>query len=181
NTQPIGFDAPFLLSRLTLVFVGLGSVAAGGYRFAQTLRHSGKVKKVKGTPAPAAASTASPSASLTLAELGMHSGAAGFWQTVRQVARSEMRELRSQPGLYLFVPLILFQTVASSLVSLGAFDTPLLSLLLIFYAVESMERERVTGFSAIANALPIRTSALVTGKVIALSAIGVVIGVACLI
>ena len=199
NTQPIGFDAPFLLSRLVLVLVGLGSVAAGGYRFAQTLRHSGKVKKVKGTPAPAAASTASPSASLTLAELGMHSGAAGFWKTVRQVARSEMRELRSQPGLYLFVPLILFQTIASSLVSLGAFDTPLLltpgtlavtqmefmtsllSLLLIFYAVESMERERVTGFSAIANALPIRTSALVTGKVIALSAIGVVIGVACLI
>jgi hypothetical protein len=101
----------------------------------------------------------------------MHSGAAGFWKTVRQVARSEMRELRSQPGLYLFVPLILFQTIASSLVSLGAFDTPLLltpgtlavtqmefmttllSLLLIFYAVESMERERSTGFSAIANAL----------------------------
>jgi ABC-2 type transport system permease protein len=202
NTQPIGFDAPFLLSRLALVFVGLGSVAAGGYRFAQTLRHSGKVKKAKATSAPAAASAASaasPSASLTLAELGMRSGAAGFWKTVRQVARSEMRELRSQPGLYLFVPLILFQTIASSLVSLGAFDTPLLltpgtlavtqmefmttllSLLLIFYAVESMERERVTGFSAIANALPIRTSALVTGKVIALSAIGVVIGVACLI
>ena len=199
NTQPIGFDAPFLLSRLALVFVGLGSVAAGGYRFAQTLRHSGKVKKAKATSTPAAASAASPSASLTLAELGMRSGAAGFWQTVRQVARSEMRELRSQPGLYLFVPLILFQTIASSLVSLGAFDTPLLltpgtlavtqmefmttllSLLLIFYAVESMERERATGFSAIANALPIRTSALVTGKVIALSAIGVVIGVACLI
>ena len=199
NTQPIGFDAPFLLSRLALVAAGLGAVAAGGYRFAQTLRHSGKVKKAKVTLPAAAATAVSPSASLTLAELGMHSGAAGFWKTVRQVARSEMRELRSQPGLYLFVPLIVFQIIANSLVALGPFDTPLLltpgtlavaqmefmttllSLLLIFYAVESMERERATGFSAIANALPIRTSALVTGKVIALSAIGVVIGVACLI
>ena len=109
-----------------------------------------------------------------------------------------MRELRSQPGLYLFVPLILFQIIGNSLVALGAFDTPLLltpgtlavtqmqfmttllSLLLVFYAVESMERERSTGFSAIANALPIRTSALLIGKVIALCAIGVIVGIACL-
>jgi ABC-2 type transport system permease protein len=137
--------------------------------------------------------------SLTLGELAMRSVSAGFWQTVWQVGRSEMKELRSQPGLYLFIPLILFQTIANSLISLGAFDTPLLltpgtlavtqmnflttllSLLLVFYAVESMERERSTGFSAIANALPIRTSALVFGKVIALCAIGVIVGVACLL
>ena len=199
NTQPIGFDAAFLLSRLALVVVGLSAVMAGGYRFAQTLRQSGRVKKLKDAPVPSVVSATSPSAALTLTELGMRSGAAGFWRTVRQVARSEMRELRSQPGLYLFVPLILFQTIANALVAIGAFDTPLLltpgtlavtemefmttllSLLLIFYAVESMERERVTGFSAIANALPIRTSALVTGKVIALCAVGVIIGVACLV
>jgi ABC-2 type transport system permease protein len=202
NTQRIGFDAAFLLSRLALVLVGLGAVAAGGARFAQTLRQSGKVKKTKGAAAPAPVPVEATSAStrtLTLGELAMQSASAGFWRTVWQVARSEMRELRSQPGLYLFVPLILFQTIANSLVSLGAFETPLLltpgtlavtqmqflttllSLLLIFYAVESMERERATGFSAIANALPIRTSALVTGKVIALCTIGVIVGVACLI
>jgi ABC-2 type transport system permease protein len=201
NTQRIGFDGPFLLSRLTLVLVGLGAVAAGGARFAQTLRQSGKVKAGKSTAEPVVgdAGTLVPSAALTLAQLGMQSAAAGFWHTVRQVARSEMRELRSQPGLYLFVPLILFQTIGNSLNALGAFDTPLLltsgtlavsqmgflstmlSLLLVFYAVESMERERSTGFSAIANALPISTSALVIGKVIALCAIGVIVGVACLI
>ena len=201
NTQRIGWDLPFLLSRFALLVVGLGAVVAGGAQFARTLRHSGKVKVVKGAPATLdpSAVVEGPSRSLTLGELNMRSLGSGFWHTVWQVARSEMKELRSQPGLYLFIPLILFQTIASSLVSLGAFDTPvlltpgalavtqmnfmttLLSLLLVFYAVESMERERSTGFSAIANALPIRTSALVFGKVIALCAIGIIVGVACLI
>ena len=202
NTQRIGFDLPFLLSRLTLVLVGVGAVAAGGARFARTLRQSGKVKETKRAnagPIVGDATATNVGAALTLGELGMQSSAAGFWRTVRQVARSEMKELRSQPGLYLFVPLILFQTIGNSLVALGAFDTPLLltpgtlavtqmqfmttllSLLLVFYAVESMERERSTGFSAIANALPIKTSALVVGKVIALCAIGVIVGVACLL
>jgi ABC-type transport system involved in multi-copper enzyme maturation permease subunit len=201
NTQRIGFDAPFLLSRLALVLIGLGAVAAAGLRFAQTLRHSGKVKAAKRARVePVEPETlASPAATLTLAQLAMQSSPPGFWHTVWQVARSEMRELKSQPGLYLFVPLILFQIIGNSLVALGAFDTPLLltpgtlavtqmefmtsllSLLLIFYAVESMERERSTGFSAIANALPIRTSALVTGKVVALCAIGLIVGVACLL
>ena len=201
NTQRIGFDAAFLLSRLALLVVGVGAVAAAGVRFAQTLRQSGKVKAAKRARLESIAPDVleAPSAALTLAQLGMQSSPAGFWHTVWQVARSETRELKSQPGLYLFVPLILFQIIGNSLVALGAFDTPLLltsgtlavtqmefmttllSLLLIFYAVESMERERSTGFSAIANALPIRTSALVTGKVIALCAIGIIVGVACLL
>jgi ABC-type transport system involved in multi-copper enzyme maturation permease subunit len=199
NTQRIGWDGPFLLSRLTLFVLGIGAVVGGGARFARTLRQSGKVKASKLPVAEPASTVVTVPRSLTLGELTMSSAAAGFWQTVWQVARSEMKELRSQPGLYLFIPLILFQTIANSLVSLGAFDTPLLltpgtlavtqmnflttllSLLLVFYAVESMERERSTGFSAIANALPIRTSALVFGKVAALCAIGVIVGVACLI
>jgi len=202
NTQRIGFDVPFLLSRLALVVVGLGSVVAAGARFATTLRQSGKVKAAKRASVDAVAGDASeagPRATLTLGELAMRSSAAGFRHTVWQVARSEMRELKSQPGLYLFVPLILFQIIGNSLVALGPFDTPLLltsgtlavnqmqfmtallSLLLVFYAVESMERERSTGFSAISNALPIRTAALIAGKMIALCAIGVIVGVACLL
>jgi ABC-type transport system involved in multi-copper enzyme maturation permease subunit len=199
NTQRIGFDVPFLLSRLTLVVIGVGAVVASGVRFGQTLRQSGKVKAAKRADSGAPIAAMAPRMTLTLGELAMRSSATGFWQTAWQVARSEMRELKSQPGLYLFVPLILFEIIGNSLVAVGAFDTPLLltsgtlaanqmqfmttllSLLLVFYAVESMERERSTGFSAIANALPIRTSALVTGKVIALCAIGLIIGMACLL
>jgi ABC-2 type transport system permease protein len=202
NTQRIGFDAAFLASRLALVLVGLGAVLASGVHFARTLRRSGRVKARKVVTEPlAGAAAAAPrtAASTALASLAMRSGAPSLWQSVWQVARSEIRELRSEPGLYVFVPLILFQTIANSLTSLGAFDTPLLltpgtlavnqmqflttllSLLLIFYAVESMERERATGFSAVANALPIRTAAIVFGKVVALCAVGVIVGLVCLI
>src|SRR4030095_5814166 len=170
--------------------------------FATTLRQSGKVKAAKRAQVDVVAgdgSDTAPPVTLRLGELAMRSSTTGFWHTVWQVARSEMRELKSQPGLYLFVPLILFQIIGNSLVALGPFDTPLLltsgplalnhiqfmtallSLLLVFYAVESMERERSTGFSAISNALPIRTAALIAGKMIALCAIGVIVGAACLL
>jgi ABC-2 type transport system permease protein len=201
NTQRIGFDSGFLASRLALVLAGLVAVAASGRHFARTLRQSGRVKTRKGVVEPIAAPIAvrAERGAATLGALGMRSGSPGLRESIWMVARSEMRELRSEPGLYLFIPLILFQTIANSLVSLGAFDTPLLltpgtlavnqmqflttllSLLLIFYAVESMERERATGFSAVANALPIRTAAIIFGKVIALGAVGAIVGVVCLL
>ena len=42
------------------------------------------------------------------------------------VARVELAELRSSPGLYLFVPLILLQTLGQALVEVGFLDSPLL-------------------------------------------------------
>ena len=89
-----------------------------------------------------------------------------------------MRELRRQAGLYIFVPLILIQSLGNVLLAVGAFDTPILltpgitavavanqasvfvCLLLLFYTVESLERERSTGFAPILYATPLRTSAL---------------------
>ena len=47
---------------------------------------------------------------------------AGAWH----VARSELAELAFSPGLYLFIPLILLQTLGASLVQVGYLDTPLL-------------------------------------------------------
>ena len=103
---------------------------------------------------------------------------AGAWQ----VARVELTELRSSPGLYLFIPLILLQTLGPALVAVGFLDTPLLitsgtfavrtmgiltgclCLLLLFYTVESLERERSTRLAAIAYATPIRTGSLFLGK-----------------
>src|SRR4029077_7708187 len=50
----------------------------------------------------------------------------GLLRGIGLVARAELRELRSHPGLYLFVPIILLQTVGANLVAVGAFGTPLL-------------------------------------------------------
>ncbi|MBL8961854.1 MAG: ABC-2 transporter permease, partial [Gemmatimonadetes bacterium] len=107
--------------------------------------------------------------------------------------------LAAQPGLYLFVPLVVLQVISNALLALGAFDTPLLrtpgqlaatqmelltayvTLLLVFYAVESLERERATRLNAIHDALPIHTSALLAGKGVALGVVVGVIVLACLL
>ncbi len=91
------------------------------------------------------------------------------------------------------MPLILLQTVGVALARVGAFDTPLLStpgtlavesmntltlllvLLLLFYTVESLERENSRGLSSIYYATPVRTAAILFGKALANSIVGVVI------
>ena len=61
-----------------------------------------------------------------LISLEMTSSVPGFVRAVWDVARFESRNLRVQPGLYIFVPLILLQTIGNTFLQLGAFDTPLL-------------------------------------------------------
>ena len=56
--------------------------------------------------------------------------------------------------------------------------TTCLCLLLLFYTVESLERERSTRLAAIAFATPIRTGSLLLGKSIAMIAVALAIVVA---
>ena len=56
---------------------------------------------------------------MTTARPGLFAGA---WQA----ARVELTELRSSPGLYLFAPLILLQTLGPALIAVGFLDTPIL-------------------------------------------------------
>ena len=63
---------------------------------------------------------------VSLASLGMTTTRPGLLAGAWQVARVELTELRSSPGLYLFIPLILLQTIGTSLVAVGFLDTPLL-------------------------------------------------------
>jgi ABC-type transport system involved in multi-copper enzyme maturation permease subunit len=199
NHARIDFDRPFLASRLAFVLAGLLAVALGQRHFAVTLRGSRRVaagRRFGAGRRQAAAPELSPEAAYAaapLASLGMRSGVPGFLRSVALVARVELRELRNQPGLYLFVPLILIQTVGTSLVAVGAFDTPLLAtpgtlavrcmntltvlvcLLLLFYTVESLERERLTGLASIYGATPVRTAAMLFGKALANSVVGVAV------
>ena len=169
NTQPVGYDALILANRLFWLTVGVASAALGVRRFARSARASHAVSPEQvasalaaATPAPAV-EDALPRPT-DLASLGMRTAPLGAWATAWSGARAEARELASRAGLYLFVPLIILQLVGGSLTALGAFDTPLLltpgqlavtqlrqmavwvSLLLVFYGVESMERERSTRY-----------------------------------
>jgi ABC-2 type transport system permease protein len=192
NHARLGLDAGFAVSRLA--FLGLGML---GVALAQ--RHLGRaaaaqttgwrLRRRRAVPLEehgAAAVSPRPLAALTMGMRGT-----GLAAGTLQVARTELRNLVAAPGLYLFGFLILMQTLGSSLLALGAFQTELLitpgltavrslntlslllCLLLMFYTVEAIERERSTGLAALSYATPAPTAALLFGKALANGAVGV--------
>ncbi|MBU8895711.1 hypothetical protein KRR26_08850 [Corallococcus sp. M34] len=196
NTQPVGLDALFVISRGVLVGLGLGAVAWSQRHFARALRGQVAVRVPRLAQAEALTGSARHGAAgrvegAPLASLGMGARPPSILLGMWHVARAEVRGLLSQPGLYLFVPIILFQTVVTALSAVGPFDTPLLltpgrfalrmsneatvlvCLLLLFYTVESLEREAASGFSPIHSATPVRTLSVLAGKAIANSVVGV--------
>jgi ABC-2 type transport system permease protein len=205
NHARVPFDGAFLASRLTFAGIGLASVALCQLQLAATLRGSARPRvgwlgrrwRRSASVAPGEPAPVRPAG--TLAALDMRCARPSVVWSLWLVARTELRELRSQPGLYLFVPMILLQTIGSNAIGLGAFDTPLLAtsgamavgsmdvlsllvcLLLMFYTVESIERDRNTRFASILHATPVRTWALLWGKALANSVVAAVILLAALL
>ena len=194
NKHAVPYDALFWINRAWLVLVGIGSVLLTQRSIARSMRGavaSAKDLKRAKDEKPSLGWEEAPVEAL--AGLEMKSGAPSFLTSIVSIARSEGRELVRQAGLYLFVPLILAQVLGNSLLAYGPFDTPLLLtpgtsavmtasqatvwilLLLMFYTVESLERERATGLSQILYATPCRTGALLWGKAIANSFVAFVV------
>ncbi len=203
NTQPVPYDLVFWLNRLWLLVGGVGAVLLTQRAVAKSLRGAvASGAATRAARASAAAEVPADGAALeapAVAALRMRSRPVGALANVVAVARAELRELRGQAGLYIFVPLILLQVIGNVLLATGAFDTPLLltpgstavavasqvstlvCLLLLFYTVESLERERVTGLAPILYATPMRTASFLFGKALANSVVGLVILLAALI
>jgi ABC-2 type transport system permease protein len=181
NTRPISFDTPFLLSRAGFFLAGLLLVDLSRRHFAVRLRRPASARQVEVSPA-------APAVARPLAALGMKSRLAGTFESTFAVARFELQELRSQPGLYIFIPFILLFLYVIYRDLYGAFDTALspllltpgtaatrgmtfltfaLGLLLLFYTVESLERERTWEVAPLFYATPVRTGAVVAGKILA--------------
>jgi ABC-2 type transport system permease protein len=202
NHAAIPFDNAFLVSRLVFVLLGLAGVGISQWQLARVLRGSKRttlgwigrlVKRRPPAPHQGAPHAEREGYTRSLAELGMSCLPPGLLHGIGLVARVELRELRSQPGLYLFVPIIILQTVGNNLVAVGAFGTPLLltsgtlavgsmntltllvCLLLLFYMVESLQRERHTSLASICYATPVRSASMLFGKVLANSLVGVAI------
>ncbi|TMQ63738.1 MAG: hypothetical protein E6K79_08800 [Candidatus Eisenbacteria bacterium] len=195
NTQPVPYDLLFWLNRAWMIVAGLGAVLLAQRSVAQSLRGevASKAHARMGTrPAVAGMGDEAPAAG-PVSALGMKSGAPSFLGGAISVARVELHELLRQPGLYIFIPVILAQGLANALLAVGMFDTPILltpgmtavaistqisalvCLMLMFYTVESLERERTTGFSQILYATPLRTAALLSGKALANSAVATIV------
>jgi ABC-type transport system involved in multi-copper enzyme maturation permease subunit len=196
NSSPIPPDAGFLISRAVLVALGLGAVALSRRHFAATLRgkprgvirRAGDDRTSVLADEPLAVRGARP-----LTALGMTCTRPGLLAGAGHVARVELTELISSPGLYLFSALILLQTFGNALVRVGFLDTPLLitsggyamdtlnplatcvCLLLLFYTVDSFERERSTRLASIAHATPVRTGSILLGKSAAQAVVGLAI------
>ncbi len=203
NVKPVLYDVPFLLSRAAFVFIGLGAVGVARAHFAKTLRGPRAESKPKrgrrAAEEPAGARLEEEAAPRPhLRTLGMTMKPPPFVRTALDVARFEAQNLRSQPGLYLFIPIILLQTIGDTFFRTGAFETPLLltpgiaavmsantlsmliCLLLLFYTAESVLRERNTGLAPISHATPSSTAATLFGKALANGIVAIVILLAAL-
>lgn len=202
NGGSLALDGPFLASRLFLVALGLGAVAASRVSFRRSLRQAARpprrVKRVRAVAIPEALPPDDRKPARPLSTLGMRARPPGLLRSVPPLARAELRGLATQPGLYLFIPLIVLFTVVSALEATGMLDAPLLltagsmavaqlqtlplftCILLLVYTVEALERDRSVGFAVIRNALPLRTASLLLGKFVALNAVVLVVLGACL-
>lgn len=198
NTTRIGLDLPFVISRLAFLALGLAGVALAQRHLAAHLQGAagGEGRRRRRGMIPGVAAEAERTALPPLAELRMRSRPIGLGAGTLEVAGTELRNLLSAPGVYLFGALILLQTLGQSLTALGPFQTELLitpgiaavqsmdvlsvlvCLLLMFYTAESLERERSTGLAPISFSTPARTASFLFGKALANSAVGVLMAVA---
>ena len=191
NETPVAYSWDYLVSRASFFSLGFAAVVLAARRFAKTVR--GGHLKVKGSgPWPDTSADAGPPARpKPLAALGMRAKRPGLLRGSWAVTQVEFRELLASPGLYLFLPLIVVETVANSAAFTGPFDTPplltsgvlavrgvsflavMVCALLLFYTVESLRREEGSGLAPIHHATPVRTTSLLLGKAVANALVGV--------
>lgn len=186
NTAVLQPDAGFLLSRVAFGAIGLLAVSGAAISYGGRLRRGGsgsrffrrrRREQVTRTVEPA-------SVDAILRDLGMATQPLGFWKAARVIGSEEVRELVRRPGMYLFVPLILYQSIVNTLIAIGPFNSPLLltsgavavrqintlslliCFLLLFFTVESLHRERGRRLAEIFHATPVGTGSILLGKTI---------------
>ena len=178
DTAPLVPDMGFLLSRLVIAGVGLAGVAGAAVSYARRIQTGVSAPGIVGfLRGPRASGAEVPSqAEPTLADLEMTTRPLGFRKAATAIARSEIRDLLVRPGMYLCVPLILWMTTAradriDSLLTSGVAATNqysdlslFLCLLVLFYTVESLHKERGRRMHEIFTSAPVGTGAILCGK-----------------
>ena len=186
NSAALQPDAGFLLSRIVVGLVGLAAVGGAAMSYSGRLRRGGSGSRFFRRRRRADVTTAAEpsSADATLRGLDMVTEPLGFWKAAMVIGREEVRELVRRPGMYLFVPLILYQSIFTSVLAIGPFNSRLLltsgavavrqlntlslliCLLLLFYTVESLHKERSRRLAEIFHTTPIGTGSILFGKTI---------------
>jgi len=194
NSARIAFDPAFVASRLAFVAVGILAVIRAKRHLASSIRGERVgAAEVECALADQEQQTAQPAVSSSrLANLSMSSRPRGLVRDVLEVARVEVAVLGRHPAMWILIPLVVLNATVDAIFAVGPLDMPLLltpgvsavgslveltftlCLLLMFYAVESLRRERVTRIDGMYYATPMKTSALILGKSLAASAVGFV-------
>ena len=192
NHARVGLDGLMIAQRALVVALGLFAVQLVVMRLTARVGATGGVSAKDKKRAAAAEAVPTLPEAPPLSGLAMRSGAPAFGAGTLEVARTEFKLLGRHPGLYLFVPLILIQ-IFGGLVTTGAFDTPMLqtpgllaisamntltlliSMVILFYTTESLQREQGCGIAPIAYSTPVDTAALLTGKALANALLGAAI------
>jgi hypothetical protein len=199
NTQPLELDGIFLVNRLlTAGIPALAVVASIGHcRRVNAGRHLSARRPMR-SAVPVSPTVTAPTAR-KLAPLQMTARPPGFHVSALQVLRGELAELRAHPALYIFTPLVMMMVWEYAASTTGSLDAPIIMsagriavgalerisipvcLLLLFYLVESLSRDRATRVDSILYATPVRTAALLLARNAAAAvAVAVVLSGCCL-
>ncbi len=197
NTQAMTMETGFFLSRLVMAGLGIVILAVTIPLFRRQLTGAkhGPLSAINEVSLGHQERMAQASLALQtgLSSLGMTQQRKVWWRDVLNIGWYELRELRSSPSLYIFVPLILIQAIGSAFFNEGAFNTPLLHtagtlatlemailsllgcLLMMFHTVESQLRERTRRLAPILYSTQVSSFSILLGKSLANVAIGVAI------
>lgn len=209
NSAQLVADPVFVLSRLCIGATGLFAVAVAAQRYLRMMRRggglgrrhvrstTGLVRTAEGAPDTTDLEPITAPARASPRPLGMTSHPLGFGGATAAIARSELRDLVRRPGMYIFVPLLVMMALLETSPGQGPFGSALLitpgvvaatqmnivsyvvCLLLLFYTVESLHKERRRGMHDIFSATPVATGAILLGKALGNAAMAaIILGVA---
>ncbi|MDZ4754866.1 MAG: M1 family aminopeptidase [Phycisphaerae bacterium] len=184
NTTPVGIEIPFALSRIVYLAIGLACIPCVAAIVRRRVRGSSPVVALDAIPQHEAITVlASVAASGPLPECTQR--VPGLLGTTAVMLRSELRSLVRSPGLWIFGPLILLQVLGTALIRTGPLDTLVLStsgsiaagafntltllltLLILYYTVESLVREERHNVAKIIRSTAAPTAGMLAGKILA--------------
>jgi len=197
NSAPLAVDRVLVLGRVVTMLSPLAAVAL----LARTRTGRAAVPAVSSASAAAATATAKGRARSfgSLESLSMRRRTPRVLRATATILMAELRSLMRQPSGYLFA-VFLFAVVAelggaeadaygstpvltAGGIAISALPavTVLICLFLLFVIVESLHRDRATGFDAIAFSSPVPTIAFVIGHALATTALIGVCIVVCVV
>jgi len=198
NSAPLSLDGLFAASRVAIAAIGVLFVWLTGRQLALNARSDRRVGDARSLVSAARESERAVVAEhAAIAARGAVpecvTARPSFAGTAWGILQIELRALVRSPGVWLFGPIILLQSIGNAAFSFGPLGTwllvtsgsaaadsfntltMLLCLLTLFYTVESVVREERCGFAGIFRSTPIPTGAVLAGKVLANAALAVVI------